>query len=339
AAAATAPPTAAAAPPARPDATGTLLMLGAAASNQLGSGVAALAFGVLGPVGVVVVRQWVAGVLLLLLTRPRLRELTWSQWWPVGLLALAVATMNMSLYGSVDRVGLGTAVTLEFLGPLGVALVRSRRAVDLLCALLAGAGVVVLVRPQPTTDLLGVGLGLLAAACWAAYIVLNRVIGTRVPGATGPAAAAVLSALAFVPVGVVLLPRLEPTLLSVVCAATAGLLASAVPFVLDLLALRRVPAGYFGLFMSVHPVLAALVGLVVLQQVLPWTGWLGIACVVVANTVAGVVGGTGRRRAARAARVADREAESVGAQAEAMGGQVEASGAQAEAASPRKVRR
>jgi inner membrane transporter RhtA len=272
-------------------------MLGAAASNQLGSGVAALAFGVMGPVGVVVVRQWVAALLLLAITRPRLRSLTWAQWWPVVLLSLSVAAMNMALYGAVDRIGLGTAVTLEFLGPLGVALVRSRRVLDLLCALLAGVGVVVLVRPEPTTDVLGVGLALLAAACWAAYIVLNRVVGLRVPGATGPAAAAVLSAVAFVPVGVVLLPRLDVTLLALACAATAGVLASAVPFVLDLLALRRVPAGYFGLFMSVHPVIAALVGLVLLGQVLPWTGWFGILCVVVANTLAG---GLGRRGGAPA---------------------------------------
>jgi inner membrane transporter RhtA len=202
--------------------------------------------------------------------------------------------MNMALYGAVDRIGLGTAVTLEFLGPLGVALVRSRRVLDLLCALLAGVGVVVLVRPEPTTDVLGVGLALLAAACWAAYIVLNRVVGLRVPGATGPAAAAVLSAVAFVPVGVVLLPRLDVTLLALACAATAGVLASAVPFVLDLLALRRVPAGYFGLFMSVHPVVAALVGLVLLGQVLPWTGWFGILCVVVANILAGGVGRLGK---------------------------------------------
>ncbi len=277
-------------------------MLGAATSNQTGAGIGALAFPVLGPVGVVVVRQWVAGVLLLALTRPPLRSLTWSQWWPVVCLSLVVATMNVALYGAVDRIGLGTAVTLEFLGPLGVALVRSRRLVDLLCAVLAGAGVVVLVRPEPTTDVLGVGLALLAAGCWAAYIVLNRVIGARVPGAAGPAAAAVLSAVAFVPVGIWLLPRLDPTPVALLCAAAAGLLASAVPFVLDLLALRRVPAGYFGLFMSVHPVVAALVGLVVLHQVLPWTGWLGIGCVVLANAVAaqrGRVAGARRPRRER----------------------------------------
>lgn len=261
-------------------------MLGAAASNQTGAGIGALAFGVLGPVGVVAVRQWVAGVLLLALTRPRISSYSWSQWWPVLLLAVVFASMNLALYSAVDRIGLGTAVTLEFLGPLAVALVRSRRAGDVLFAVLAGAGVVVLVRPEPSTDVLGVGLGLLAAASWAGYIVLNRVVGSRVPGAAGPALAAAVSGTALVPVGVVVLLRAEPTLLALGCAAVAGVLSSAVPFVLDMLALRRVPAGYFGLFMSVHPVLAAAVGVLVLGELLPWTGWLGITAVVAANSLA-----------------------------------------------------
>lgn len=275
--------------PVQPSATGAsgpLLMLGAAASSQTGAGIGALAFGVLGPVGVVAVRQWVAGVLLLALTRPRVRSYSWSQWWPVLLLAVVFASMNLSLYSAVDRVGLGTAVTLEFLGPLAVALVRSRRVGDVLFAVLAGAGVVVLVRPEPSTDVLGVGLGLLAAASWAGYIVLNRAVGARVPGAAGPALAAAVSGTALLPVGAFVLLRAEPTLLALACAAAAGVLSSAVPFVLDMLALRRVPAGHFGLFMSVHPVLAAAVGLLVLGQVLPWTGWLGIAAVVTANSLA-----------------------------------------------------
>lgn len=273
-------------------------MLAAATSNQTGAGIGALAFGVLGPVGVVAVRQWVAGVLLLALTRPRLRSYSWPQWWPVLLLAVVFATMNLSLYSAVDRVGLATAVTLEFLGPLAVALVRSRRPSDVLCAVLAGVGVVVLVRPEPSTDIAGVALGLLAAASWAGYIVLNRVVGSRVPGAAGPALAAAVSGTALLPVGVLVLLRVEPTMLAVAFAAAAGVLSSAVPFVLDMLALRRVRAGYFGLFMSVHPVLAATVGLVVLGQVLPWTGWLGIAAVVAANAIA-VWAAAGRGRVTR----------------------------------------
>jgi inner membrane transporter RhtA len=177
---------------------GVALMLGSGLSNQVGAATGALAFPVIGPAGVVAVRQWVAGVVLLAIGRPQVRRFTWRQWWPVLSLALVFATMNLSLYTSIDRIGLGLAVTLEFLGPLTVALAASRRPLDLVCAAFAGAAVVVLARPQPTTDYLGIALALLAAVCWACYILLNRVIGRRLPGAEGPAAAAGLSALAYV---------------------------------------------------------------------------------------------------------------------------------------------
>jgi len=179
---------------------GAALMLGSGLSNQVGAATGALAFPVIGPAGVVAVRQWVAGVLLWAIGRPRVRSFTWRQWWPVLSLALVFATMNLSLYTAIDRIGLGLAVTLEFLGPLTVALAASRRRVDLACALFAGAAVVVLARPQPTTDYLGITLALVAAGCWASYILLNRVIGRRLPGAEGSAAAAGLSALLYVPV-------------------------------------------------------------------------------------------------------------------------------------------
>jgi len=161
---------------------GIALMTGSAASNQLGAATAALAFPVLGPAGVVAIRQWVAGVVLLTTVRPKFASFTWRQWQPVLALALIFATMNLSLYVAIDRIGLGLAVTLEFLGPLAVALATSRRRTDLACALVAAAGVVVLTRPRPATDYLGIGLGLLAAGCWASYILLNRLIGQRVPG-------------------------------------------------------------------------------------------------------------------------------------------------------------
>lgn len=266
--------------------SGLALMLTGALSNQLGAAAGASAFGVITPVGVVAVRQWVAGLTLLLMARPRLRSFTRAQWWPVLLLALVFGTMNVTLYSAVDRIGLGLAVTLEFLGPLAVALVASRRRVDLACAVLAGLGVVVLLRPQPSTDYLGIGLALLAACCWAAYILLNRTVGRRVPGAAGSAAAAVVSGLVFVPVGALVLLHHPPTPAALVLAVTAGVLASAVPMVVDLFALRRVPARFFGLFMSVHPVLAALVGLVVLGQRLAWLSWLAIGAVVAANALA-----------------------------------------------------
>ena len=263
--------------------SGPGLMFAGALSNQLGAATGALAFGVIGPAGVVAVRQWIAAIVLLAAGRPRWRAFSWAQRRPVLLLAAVYGTMNLSLYSAIGRLGLGLAVTLEFLGPLAVALATSRRRADLVCALVAGVGVVALTRPRPATDYLGIGLGLLAAACWASYILLNRQIGRRLPGAQGPAAAASLSALFFVPAGIVVLVRHPPTAAALACAASAGILSSAVPFLADLLALRRVPASYFGIFMSVNPVLAALTGLVILRQSLSWAAWLSIAAIVAAN--------------------------------------------------------
>jgi inner membrane transporter RhtA len=264
---------------------GVALMLGSGLANQTGAAVGALAFSVIGPIGVVAIRQWVAGVILLVVGRPRLRSFTWRRWWPVLALAAVFATMNLSLYTAIDRLGLGLAVTLEFLGPLAVALGGSRRPTSLACAVLATAGVVVLARPQPTTDYVGIGLGLLAAACWAGYILLNRTVGARTSGVEGSAAAGALSAVVYVPIGIAALLTYPPTLSAVACAAAAGLLSSAVPFLADLLALRRVPAHFFGIFMSVNPVIAAAIGSAVLGETLAGFDWLAIALIVTANTV------------------------------------------------------
>ncbi|MFG2522276.1 DMT family transporter [Streptomyces sp. NPDC048527] len=280
-------PTVTAAPQAAPPRwSGVALMLGSGLSNQLGASVAALAFPVLGPVGVVAVRQWVAAGVLLSVGRPNLRTFTAAQWRPVVGLAVVFATMNLTLYMAIDRVGLGLAVTLEFLGPLTVALAGSRRRVDLVCALVAGAAVLVLTRPQPSTDYLGIALALLAAVCWGCYILLNRTVGQRLPGIEGSAAAALVSGALYVPVGITVLCLHRPTAASLLCALAAGVLSSAVPFLTDLLALRRVPAQFFGIFMSVNPVCAALVGLLVLGQHLDPASWTAIAVIVAANAAA-----------------------------------------------------
>ncbi|MER6084287.1 EamA family transporter [Streptomyces sp. NPDC001833] len=265
--------------------SGVATMVGSGLSNQTGAAVGSLAFPVLGPLGVVAVRQYVAAVVLVAVGRPHPRAFTWRQWWPVLLLAVVFGTMNLTLYTAIDRVGLGLAVTLEFLGPLTIALAASRRRLDAGCAVLAAAGVVVLMRPQPSTDYAGMGLGLVAAGCWASYILLNRVVGRRIPGAQGPAAAASVSALTFLPIGVVVAVRHPPTAGAVLCAVAAGVLSSAVPYLADLLTLRRVPPQTFGLFMSVNPVLAAVVGWVVLGQGLGVPEWAGIGAVVAANAV------------------------------------------------------
>ncbi|HET7665214.1 MAG TPA: EamA family transporter [Mycobacterium sp.] len=271
--------------------TGVALMLGSALSTQTGAAVGALAFPVIGPVGVVAIRQWVAGAILLLVGRPRLREFNRTQWVPVTGLAAVFAVMNLAVYVAIDRIGLGLAVTLEFLGPLTIALagalvttpVGVRRRVTIACVLFATAGVLILARPQPTADYVGVGIGLLAAACWASYILLNRTVGERFAGAEGSAVAGLLSALVYVPIGIVALTMhpLTPTALAL--GAGAGVLASVVPFVADVCALRRVPAHFFGIFMSVNPVFAAAIGSVALGEKLGLLDWIAIGVIVTAN--------------------------------------------------------
>ncbi|TPQ22666.1 EamA family transporter [Streptomyces sporangiiformans] len=264
---------------------GVATMVGSGVSNQTGAAIGSLAFPVLGPVGVVAVRQYVAALVLLAVGRPKLRSFTARQWWPVLLLALVFGTMNLSLYTAIDRIGLGLAVTLEFLGPLAIALTAARRRVDACCAVIAAAGVITLMRPQSSADYVGMGLGLLAAACWASYILLNRTVGRRIPGAQGSAAAAAASALMFLPVGIVLVLRQPPTVGAVGYAVAAGVLSSAVPYLADLFTLRRVPAQAFGLFMSVNPVLAALAGWIILGQNLGWTEWASVGAIVAANSL------------------------------------------------------
>lgn len=270
----------------RPGARGIAIMLGSALSNQVGAALGAHAFGAVGPPGVVAVRQVVAAAVLLPAARPPLRRMAWAQWWPVLLLATVFGCMNLALYTAIDRLGLGLAVTLEFLGPLAVALAASRSRRDLLIAVAAAAGVYVLVLPGPSSDYVGIGIGLLGGGCWAAYIVLNRLAGARLPGLQAPAVATGLCALAYLPVLVVVALTGRLTGPAAGYAVAAGVLASVVPYAADLVALRFVPARFFGVFMSVHPVLAALVGTVLLGQLLDLHEWTGIAIVVFANATA-----------------------------------------------------
>lgn len=276
-------------------------MLATGVSNQVGAAVGAHAFPAIGPAGVTAVRQFVAAAVLLPVARPDFRRFTRAQWWPTIALGLVFATMNLSLYTAVDRIGLGLAVTLEFLGPLAVAIGQSRTRRDLLFAATACAGVWVLVLPGPTTDYVGLGLALLAAGCWASYILLNRLLGNRLPGLQAPAAATSISALLYVPVAVILAVQGRFTGTALVCAIGAGVFASAVPYAADLIVLRRVPAQFFGVFMSVNPVMAALAGMVILAERPARHEWAGILIVVVTNALMVSRGARSGRRSAAAA--------------------------------------
>lgn len=277
---------------------GVVTLLGSGVSNQVGAAVGAHAFGVIGPAGVVAVRQVVAAAVLLPVARPPIRRMSWPQWWPTLLLAGVFACMNLALYTAIDRIGLGLAVTLEFLGPLGVALAASRTRVHLLAAVSAAVGVYVLVLPGPSSDYLGIGLALLAAACWATYILLNRTVGTRLPGLQAPAVATSISALVYLPVLFALNAQGRLAPLPLAYAITAGVLSSVVPYAADLTVLRHIPARVFGTLMSMHPVWAALAGLVLLGEVLAPHEWIGIMVVALSNAVAVITANGGKRRGA-----------------------------------------
>ncbi len=277
----------------RPDGSGArprtgrnyALMLTAASSTQTGAAFGAHAFPAIGAAGVVAVRQLVAAVVLLGIARPNPLRLSRSQWAPVLAQAAVFAMMNLSLYAAVDRIGLALAVTLEFLGPLALALIGSRTRRDLLIAITVGVAVYVLVLPGPSSDYLGIGLGLFAAGCWMSYILLNRVLGRRLPGVQGTALATSVSALGYLPVLVHLVLSGRMTGSALGFAVLAGLLASAVPYALDLVVLRRVTPRAFGIAMSAHPVAAAIAGVVVLREFLSLHEIVGIVMIVVANVI------------------------------------------------------
>ena len=263
--------------------TGIALMLTSAASNQVGAALGAMAFPTIGPVGVVAVRQFVTAIVLTPLVRPNLRGLRKDQWWPIVGLMVVFSVMNLSLYAAIDRIGLGLAVTLEFLGPLTVAIAGSRRLLDNACAVLAGVGVVVLTNPGPTTDILGITLALLAATGWGGYILLNRTLGRRLPGLHGTAVAGLVTVAAWTPVAAAWFAVHTPTAAALTLAVACGLLSSIVPYVADLLALRRIPAQMFGTVTSINPVWAALAGWLLLHQTLDRNEWIGIGLIVSSN--------------------------------------------------------
>jgi inner membrane transporter RhtA len=260
------------------------LVLGAIVSVQVGAAVATTLFDELGPTGTVMLRLGFAAIVLVTIWRPPLVGLRGTGRRDVILFGLALAGMNTCFYLALDRIPLGIGVTLEFVGPLGVALVSSRHRLDLLWAGLAGAGIVLL-SPLPGGDLdaLGCVLALLAGGFWAAYIVLAERIGRRFPGGQGLALAMIVAGTLLLPLGVAEAGAdlFSPGLLA--AGLAVAILSSAIPYSLELEALRRLPRGTFGVLMSLEPAVAATVGFVALDQGLAANEALAIVLVVLAS--------------------------------------------------------
>lgn len=260
-----------------------ILVMGGIISVQVGAAFAKQLFDQAGPTGVVTLRLAFSAALLLVLWPPRQR-LTPEAIGVVLAFGTVLGLMNFSIYQSFARIPLGMAVTIEFLGPLVVALIGSRRWRDTLWALLAGAGVVLLTEGgSGAVNWVGVLYALVAGACWAGYILLGARMGQHTPGGLGLALGTVWAALLIVPFGAAEsgAALLSPQLLAVGFAV--AVLSSVLPYSLEIEALRRMPTRVFGVLMSLEPAVAALAGLAVLGELLSWTQWLAVACVVVAS--------------------------------------------------------
>src|SRR5947209_6258868 len=260
------------------------LVIGAIASVQVGGALAVHLFAWVGPTGAVLLRLAFGAVVLLVVFPPR----TWR--WSRRQLSLAVtfglvlAGMNLSFYSAIHRIPLGIAVSLEFVGPLGVAVAGSRRPVDLVWVALAAAGILALTAPgSGAIDGLGVALALFAGGLWGAYILISARVGRAFERGAGLTLAVCVAALVTLPIGIVTAGShlLQPR--SLALGALIGILSSAIPYSFELDALRRIAAPVFGVLMSLEPAMAALAGLVILDQALGARTLLGIALVITAS--------------------------------------------------------
>jgi inner membrane transporter RhtA len=259
------------------------LVVAAVTSIQFGAALAATLFDELGASAVAFLRLAFAAVVLLAVWRPRPSAHSRADLRLAAVFGLVLGAMNLSFYLALDRIPLGIAVTLEFVGPLGVAVAKSGRRLDLMWVVLAAGGILLLADPRGDVDALGAGLAVLAGGFWAAYILLAQRAGTRFRGGTGLALAMGVAAL--VPLGPGIAEGgselLEPEFLAI--GLGVALLSSVVPYSLETEALRRMAAGTFGVLMSMEPAVAALAGFLVLDQALAARELAAIGLVVAAS--------------------------------------------------------
>jgi inner membrane transporter RhtA len=251
---------------------------------QFGSAIAATLFARIGPGGAVLLRLLSATIVLTILWRPRLRGRPRRDLVVAGAFGLVLAGMNLSFYHAIHRIPLGIAVTIEFIGPLSVAVGGSRRVIDLVWVALAAGGIVALTHGNAHgLDLLGALLALVAGGLWGAYILLNARVGRSFERGTGLALAMWVATVAVLPVGIVEGGGDLLQARSLALGAAVGMLSSAIPYSFENEALRRIPPSVFGVLMSIEPAMAALAGLVVLGQGLSARALLGMALVVCAS--------------------------------------------------------
>ncbi|MFN2477125.1 MAG: DMT family transporter [Chthoniobacterales bacterium] len=254
-------------------------------SVQAGAALAKGLFPALGPIGTVGLRVALSALMLLAAFRPRLRATSAAQWRAVIPYGVVLGTMNILFYLSLSRIPLGVAVTVEFAGPLAVAVFGSRRAVDIAWVVLVAAGIA-LITPWSGggADALGVLLALAAGACWAAYILLGGRVSRIMPGGASVATGMVIASFVALPAAVATGGFARLTLPLFVAGIGVALLSSAIPYTLEMIALKGLPARTFGILMSLEPAVAALLGRVFLHELLSVRQWLAVALIIAAST-------------------------------------------------------
>ena len=253
------------------------------ASVQLGAAIAKNLFDDAAPMTLVWLRLATSAVALAVVVRPSLRGSTPEDWFVAVAFGVVLGTMNWAIYESFARIPLGIAVTIEFLGPLGLAVAGSRRARDLLWVALAAVGVGLLGIEGGDLNAAGVAFALLAALAWAAYILLSASTGRRWPGLDGLTVASVVATVVMAPLVAAYSGRGIDDPRVVVLGALVGLLSSVIPYSFELTALRTIRTSVFGILMSLEPAAAALAGIVVVHEFLSAAQWLAVACVISAS--------------------------------------------------------
>jgi inner membrane transporter RhtA len=275
-----------------------VMVLSGIISVQAGAGIADKLFHEIPPAAVTGLRLWTSAVAMAAISGKGLarafgdlaKRRAWADAGIAVSFGISLLIMNFSIYQAFSRIPLGVAVTIEFLGPLAVAVAGSRHLRDVGWVVLAAAGVVLLTEGgHGHLDLIGVLFAAVAGACWAAYIVLSKATGRRFPGSAGLAIAMLVAGILITPPAVVAggSAMFQPAVLAT--GAAIGILSSLIPYRLELEALRRMPMRLFGVWMSLEPAVAALIGLALLGQHLSAVEWLAIGCVMIA--CAGAAGG------------------------------------------------
>lgn len=259
------------------------LLLISITTVQLGSSIAKDLYTLAAPLSVAWLRLGAAAIILGLLTRPKLTGRSKSDWgWVVGY-GVSMAAMNVTFYEAIQRIPVGMAVTLEFLGPLGVSVALSRRWRDLVWVGLAGVGVALLGFSPGDLDPIGVLWALAAAALWAAYILLAGPTGRRWSGVDGVAVAFWVGFLGVTPIMLTLDAFPAPIAKVWLVGAAVGLLSSVIPYGIEMVVLRRIEPRIFGILMSLEPAVAALAALILLGETLRPVEVVAMACVVAAS--------------------------------------------------------